>query len=528
MAGAKLQVANIAKRRLGGIKTNLLPSSQFAHYQKNPAGFIKEVLGVRYLTPQQLKILESVNENSKTHVQAAHGVGKTVLSAWLVLYWVFAYEGLCITSSPTHRQTQELLWGELRRAYDKVKKILKGERGQLFVRLTESARAFGFASYSYDSNSFQGVHHSRLLVILDEAAGISQPVWDGAESCVVGEDNRMLTLGNPVTSGSPFEKACARNHIRVPVWEHPNVSWAYEVDEEGIHRLKPAVADEIIDPKTGDIKPQNAWAGWCPRDVIPGAVSIGWIEEARKRGENSAFWQSRVEALFPTDSEQSIIPRSWFLAARARYDTNPKMWDFIAEHSYSRFGLDVGDGGDDHAIARWQGPVLYEAKAYPTKGDRLDNDRATTIAKKALDNNKGRIAVDRNGVGVGVHTNLLVAGYAADGVHWGEQGEDTSIFANLKAEQFWNLREAFRTEDVAIAPLGECEEMLMEDFAAIYYMETSVGKTRIEPKEKTRARLHRSPNVADAVVMAFNGGSESGDFARVGKNARVGANLGDY
>ncbi len=57
------------------------------------------------------------------------------------------------------------------------------------------------------------------------------------------------------------------------------------------------------------------------RNRIPGAVSVTWIEDVRiNKGENSPFWLSRVEAQFPVDDTDGIIPKSWLLQARDRYD----------------------------------------------------------------------------------------------------------------------------------------------------------------------------------------------------------------
>lgn len=499
MLSNRLVLSKLAKRKLSQRQF----SEDLGRYIGDPAGFIHEVLKVPYLTCDQLTIIDSVLNNPQTHVKAAHGVGKTALSSWLLLYWVFVYQGLCISSSPTARQTKELLWGEVRKAYDRTKNILGGERGQLFVKVSETARAYGFSSVSYDSNSMQGIHHDKLLIILDEACGITDEIWSGAQSCVTGSENRLLTIGNPIVSGTPFEKSCARGSLRIPAWSHPNVSWAYEADSDGIHRLKPEIAAAIAD-SNGEILPQSAWPEWCPRDRIAGAVSIAWVEKCRaERGESSAFWQSRVEGLFPTDSEQSIIPRSWFLAARMRYDADPSGWDAQAAAHSSRHGLDVGDGGDDHAHARWRGPVLYSCMVQATKGDREDVTRAAGLAVNALKQHPGSINVDTIGVGSGALAILLEQDYEGYGINWGGASDDPGQFLNCKAEQHWLLREALRTGIAAIGPLGEIEEMVMEDLSGTYYEETSTGKIRIEDKAKTRKRLHRSPNAGDSVIYGF-------------------------
>lgn len=474
---------------------------KFTRYANDPIGFIEHELG-EWLTDEQKVICLSVRDSRETNVQASHGVGKSHLASRLAIWWILCVNGLVITTAPTKRQVEKILWSNIRKLHQRLN--LPGTCGQMFLTVTEQAKGFGFTADATSSNAFQGIHDDRLLVIEDESCGISEEIDDGASSCATGANNRLLRIGNPVTTNTPFQRACARKHLRIPVWTHPNVAWAYNLHDDGVHRLKPEVAAAILD-EAGEVKDQSAWSDWCPRDRIDGAVSVSWIEDVRaKKGEKSAFWQSRVEGLFVIDSESSIVPRSWFAAARARYDADPAKWDEMAAKHPSRHGLDVGDGGDDHAWARWQGAVLYAVETHGTQGDREDVTRAAGIAAKKLTEHPGSIAVDRVGVGAGALAILLENGHEADGVAWGESADDPSQFINCKAEDFWELREAFRTGEIAIAPLGDIEDMVAEDLAGIYYEETSTEKIRIEDKvKKTKKRLHRSPNAGDATVLGF-------------------------
>lgn len=480
-----------------------VPKGQdFSVYADDPVGFFRDVLKIEVITDDQIKMAESVRDNPETNVQASHGAGKSFFAACVVLWWTIAVEGLAITTAPTESQVKQILWSEIRKLYQRHKTEFGGQCDILQLKFTESARAYGFTARNYDSNSFQGKHAEKMLLIQDEACGITQEIDDGFESCLTGSSNRGLRIGNPIDPQTPFEKACKRSHLRIPAWSHPNVAWAYQLDEDGIHRLKPEIKVDICD-QAGAVKPQAQWPPECPRDVIPGAVSIGWIEKARLRGENSAFWLARVEGLFPTDTGASIVPQSWFLAARARYDSDPVHWDEVAAKQAWRHGLDVGDGGDDNAIASWRGPVLYAVECEPTRGDRLDTARAATLGRKRLEKSPGWCAVDQVGVGAGTLTMLLEQDLQAFGINWGHGAEEKDEFLNEKAEQYWALREAFRTEDVAIAPLGQYEDMVMEDLSGTWYEETSAGKVRIEDKGKTRKRLGRSPNAGDAVTLGF-------------------------
>lgn len=498
--------------------------ADFSSYASDPVGFVEKELR-DFLTDKQKQICLEVRDNRETNVQACHGAGKSFLASRLILWWIYAVSGLVITTAPTDRQVEQIIWGEVRKIHGKLG--LPGELGMKFLRVNEQARGFGFTASHTNSNAFQGIHNDKLLVIEDEACGISEEIDNGAESCTTGAKNRMLRIGNPIQGGGSFQRACVRSHIRISAWSHPNVAWAYEKCPDGIHRLKPEVAKAILD-EDGEVLPPEAWADWCIREVVPGAVSISWIENIRKKkSESSAYWQSRVEGLFPVDSEASIVPRSWFLAARARYDARPEYYDELASYHHYRHGLDVGDGGDDHATSTWRGVVLYAAKTLATKGDRLDVSRAAGAGKSLIQAHGGLVMVDIIGVGAGALSAMLEDEQPAEGRHWGEAAVESALFANRKAEDYWMLREAFRSEEIAIAPLGEIEEMLMEDLAGTYYEETSTGKTKIEDKKKTIQRLHRSPNVGDATVYGFVAQPKSIEFESVGRD-RTSTTIGDY
>lgn len=488
-------------------------------YAKRPVEFALEILDIPVLTQEQRKILESIRDKSTTNVQAAHGVGKSFICAIAVLWWVFAVEGLAISTAPTRSQVEQILWHEIRQLYDRSKKKLGGSRNELSVKKSESARAYGFTSKNYDSNSFHGKHAEKLLLIQDESCGITEQIDDGFEACLTGSENRGVRIGNPIEPNTPFHRSCGKSHLRIPAWDHPNVGWAYEVCEDGIHRLRPEVAAKILKPvdqrDDDPVLPQHEWPPELPRDRIPGAISIAWIEKVRvKKKEGSPFWLTRVEGMFVLDSANSIIPRRDFLAARARYDADPEYWDGLASRHPWSHGLDVGDGHDDHALSSWRGPVLYAVDKIATQGDGQDTSRAARWGFDILQQRPGTIGVDKIGVGAGSLSELKglleAAGQDSDqafGVNFGgsplaepEDDDELFIAENLKIELYWSVKEGLRRGELAIAPLGEYEDELMDDWAGSYYEEAGKGKTRMEDKGKTKKRLHRSPDCGDAAI----------------------------
>jgi hypothetical protein len=67
-----------------------------------------------------------------------------------------------------------------------------------------------------------------------------------------------------------------------------------------------------------------------------------------------------------------------------RYNANPEYWDALATSDIWRLGLDVGDGQDNHALAIWRGPVLYDVQIHPTVGDRMNTIRPAEIAQAVI------------------------------------------------------------------------------------------------------------------------------------------------
>ena len=506
-------------------------------YERDPIAYIENRFGAM-LTDRQKEICESLLNRKITAVQASHGCGKSYLAAKLALWFIEAVQGRVITTAPTDRQVKEIIWGEIRKSN---KDFGMGARHtaspyQKLVLIPDQAWAIGFAAEDRNTNAFQGLHAEKLLIIIDEACGVTEEIWGGASSCLTGDFNMMLAIGNPVTVDNPFHQQCSRQAIHIPVWDHPNVAWAYEKHSDGIHRLKPDIKELILNPENGEILGQEKWPD-DPRlrkDVIPGAVSIAWIEDvARPHGETSGWWLSRVEGRFPLDAENSLIPRSWFQEARHRYDANKEYYDNLASVQPWRAALDIGDGSDPHALAAWKGPVLYKVEEYPTQGDRLDIVRAAGKGIRWLASHGGRLSVDSTGVGSGADSIILEAIYentippsleaiaddlptelalsdcVCTGVKWSEKADPHGFEPHkfkgagaLKYQQCFGLRKAFENGEVAIAPLGDLESRLEDELCGIYWEEKSDGEVKIEPKAKTRKRLKRSPNLADAVVMS--------------------------
>lgn len=512
--GKEEAIAEVVDRAI--IAQGTKQKTSWRHKQAPKGTIWEKVKSIRKLDrPQQTVAIEV----PKYHHYLTHfWEHNSFLMAAIIIWWVFAVGGVAFSTAPTFDQVNDILWKEVRVIYDKNKKKLGGRRTELTLKTINingiEIAAKGFSTKNYDSNSFQGKHDEFLLLIQDEADGITSIIDEAFDSCLSGSKNRGVRVGNPLTPKSAFAKNCESGSIKIPVWNHPNVAWAYEkvIAENGkpIHRLKQEVAQKILKPnleKEDDpVIPQDEWDESLPRDVIPGAVSIAWIEKIRiKYQELSAYWMSRVEALFPGDTADGIMPLSWLKEARKRYDDNPDYWDAIARQGRWRIGVDVSDGGDMHAISLWRGKVLYSVKYLQPLDDREDTIRLAKEHVAPLAKSLGgmhAIAVDNTGVGAGTLAWLRMNGYFAIGCKYGKSAEKKEQFVNRKTELHWMIRDGLRLGEIAIAPL-ENEEQVFEELSAVRYNTDTEDKTNCEPKEKTIKRIKRSPDGGDAVVTAW-------------------------
>jgi hypothetical protein len=70
---------------------------------------------------------------------------------------------------------------------------------------------------------------------------------------------------------------------------------------------------------------------------------------------------------------------------------------------------------------------------------------------------------------------------------------------NLKAELYWALRERFRQGDIA----GVVDQVTISQLASLRYGHDRRNRVEIESKEDARKRGVKSPDRAEALMLAF-------------------------
>lgn len=230
------------------------------------------------------------------------------------------------------------------------------------------------------------------------------------------------------------------------------------------------------------------------------------------------------------DDDSVIIKRSWILAA---VDAHLKIKGFDVVGT-KRIGFDVADDGDDKcATASVHGSLLQDTDEWKGLEDELLQSctRAYTHAVTL----SAKIIYDSIGVGAtagakfkelnnlkNLHIKYMKfvasdAVHKPNGIYAGTQMKNKDMFYNLKAQAWWLLADRFRNtfnavtkgyaykSDELISISGDCSNLdkLIDELSSPRKQSAEDGRMKVESKKDMKKRGLPSPNVADAVVMAF-------------------------
>jgi hypothetical protein len=204
-----------------------IAADPWSQYREDPIGFVEKGL-CETLWSKQREILLSVRDNKRTAVPACHAPGKSHLAARIVAWWTMTNPigtSQVVTTATTFRQVRNILWSHIRTLH--AKHQLDGDCLTTEWKRNNSVVAFGFAPAQYNETALQGIHAPNLLIVVDEAGGISDAIGTAIEALMTGEHTRLLLLGNPPTdtNNSWFERTCNShlyNTIRISAYDTPN------------------------------------------------------------------------------------------------------------------------------------------------------------------------------------------------------------------------------------------------------------------------------------------------------------------
>lgn len=436
---------------------------------RDPVDFTRRVLRIDpWDTP--VEILRAIATEPRVAVKACHASSKTHSAASAALWWAGRYrDGIVVTTAPTFTQVEKLLWGEIHQA-------IEGSCIQ-WPAPTRTELRLGPTNYLIGISTdrgvrFQGFHGGHILVIIDEAPGVRPDIWEAIEGARAGGDVRVLALGNPTVPGGPFYDAFGSQRtgwrtFTISAFDTPNF------DGVDLARLLAMDEDEL------------------DTNVRPYLVTRRWVREKYYEwGPTHPLWESRVLGQFPTEADDALLS----LAAIERATRIPVEDDGLVD---VEVGIDVAGPGEDEtaAVATNQGRVLAE-QAWADKDSRGAVVRF--LQPYQAQHRLRAVRVDRVGIGEYFCTHLRDLGFPVVPVNVGEAPRDADKFRNLKAELYWGLRQRFVDGDMA----GPLSEACIAQLASIKIKYNARGQLEIESKEDARKRGVKSPDRAEALMLA--------------------------
>jgi hypothetical protein len=458
------------KKGYAGGYRRALGISENARFSDDPNAWVANVVK-EHLWSKQREINESVVKHRYTAVRSAHDTGKSFDLARLAGWWIDVKpDPFVVTTAPTWKQVNSILWREMRKAHRKGKLRGRINLDAEWYMGSDELVAFGRKPADYDQAAFQGIHALNVLVLIDEACGVPQSIFEAADSLATNRRARVVAIGNPDDPASYFAKVCAPgsgwNSIKISAFDTPAFT-----DEE--------VPDELYDY----------------------LVSQEWITERERRwGKGSPIYTSKVLGEFPDISDTTLLPPGLIRQAQERETVlNP--------HSMPRYGGDIARYGDGETVIAEaiDGRVRVKKVTYQQGLMQTAGFFIIFLREQGIRAEGATFNIDVVGLGGGVYDRLIEQDIPVTPYHGGETPAQPELFLNKRAEDYWYLRILAERGDLDL-PTDEEDDVLIAQLGSIKWSPTSNGKIKIESKEDMRARGLPSPDRADAVAMACSQG----------------------
>lgn len=415
-------------------------------------------------------------------VMSGHGTGKDTISAQTNLFFLNCFANPKIPcTAPSAHQLKDILWAEIskwmrlaRKATDEsvktlLEEILEWQVEKVYFKEKKGREWFSVArtvnvkaSEEEQAETLSGFHEDFLVYMIDEAAGVPDPVYRPIEGALTGILNFVVMIFNPTRS-----KCYAVESHRGESKRWVTLRWNSE-------------ESEIVE------------AGYCTR-------------MAEKYGKDSNPYRIRVLGLPPLVDEQTLIPWDWIEDAVDR-EIKPLDDDGLA------LGVDVGAGGDKSVIIRRQGGLISGIKRHSTPNTmELLGHVVLTIQEADAD----VVAVDGIGIGKGICDRARELGitriYNTD---IRKRARDEKRFFQTRDELAWKVREMFEAGTISIPNDSDLKDQL----GAIKWEPNSRGQIKMAAKKDIKKIIGHSPDEFDALCLTFYLPDEM--FRKPGKHDR--------
>lgn len=438
--------------------------------RNDPATFLEDGFGIK-LWKKQREVVRLVRDNSKISVRSCHASGKSFIAGRIAVWFLHAFpDSIVLTTAPTFRQVQDVLWKEIRTAYYNSKADLAGE--VLNTRYNISPSHFAVGLSTDEPDKFQGYHAKSMLIIIDESSGVPPNIFEAIQGVASTGHIKILELGNPTDPTGHFANTFkSQFYVKVSISCFDTPNFAPFPD---IQSLRDSTEE------------QRVQAVVCPYLVTP-----QWVyERLIDWGENTPMFQARCLGEFPTEGVDTLVSLSNALQAVERNDLDNNEPEVL--------GVDIARYGSDKTVFAYRrGDNLISIDRY-SKEDTMQTVGKINLFK--TQHPEIKIIIDDSGVGGGVTDRLEEQKVDVEAVNVGTKSYESEKYINLRAELYHKLAKRFVAGSVSIPK----DDLLVSELSSIKYRLNSKGQIQIESKDDMKKRGMKSPDSADAVMLAFS------------------------
>lgn len=420
----------------------------------------------------QGKLLNTAGEQIRVvSVRTCHGVGKTATAGMVSNAFMALFpRSRCMVIAPTYNQVTNFTLNEIK------KWMRTGDLAHEFEMYREKIVTKGRAESHFlltragdDQNKIEGLHADYVLIIVDEAKGVPDGIFDALVGASTNTFVASLYLSTP---GSPVGR----------FWESQT-------------KLANSVA-----------KVHCMSAYESPR------VSKGYIKEAEKIwGRDSSIFKMKVLGEFAEEGEDQLFHYIWL----ERAFKNPNVPQVKTKEI--QIGVDVATDGADHSVftARRGNHILARRKIIEkVRGDFVALELMAFVDSLPGDKEDKIIVIDDSGAGQEVSNTLIKRGYRVVKIKPGASAlHEPDNYENIKAEAYWHLRNRYMYERISDETTVEQTTLNRQGFD----MEKIEQAVRLRYKLTLRNKLRvldgrnapslvgttKSPDIMDSEALAF-------------------------
>ncbi len=443
-----------------------MKSEAITFYIDHPVEFAQDILKVNP-TKDQASVMNDVAKYSLVSVKSGHGVGKSALESWIIWWYISTrpYPKIMCTA-PAKHQLHDILWAEASK-WKRNNKALNNDfewtSEKIYLKGAQE-EWFAIARTSNKPDALQGTHAEHVLIIIDEASGVPDIVFEPVLGSMSTKDAKLLMCGNPTQLSGFFYDS----HTKLR-----SMYKTHTIDGSKSEMVDPNYVKQIIEMfgKDSDVYRVRV-AGEFPKANPDSFISLGLVEESIQNKQ-------------------------------------------IANVNDISLGVDVARFGDDESVISlvFNYMKLDSLKIFKHNDTMKLTGQIVNIIQelnKKYPNIYVKVKIDCDGLGVGVFDRLKEVisqkGLKAIAIecHFGGKGGKVSHdepieYKNSTGIMWGTIRSKLLNKSLFLC---NDDELVSQLTNRKYFIESD-GTIRLEKKEEMKKRGVHSPDRADALALAL-------------------------